>query len=87
VPVSAIVCAVVALVACGLSGAGMFVAMGAGLAAVGLGMIGFGRRRAPGPSRLLAATAIALGGLALVLAIGRYAVTLLALRQLVGALG
>ena len=85
-PVFALVCAVVALAACSLPGVALFVAMGAGLAAVGLGWIGFRRRRAPGPTRLLAATALALGGLALVLAAVRYAVTLVALAQLVGAL-
>ena len=85
-PVSALVCAVVALVACALPGAGMFVAIGAGTAAVGLGWIGFRRRWAPGPRRLLAATAIAIGGLALLLALARYTVTLVALSQLVAAL-
>ncbi len=85
-PVFALVCAVVALAACSLPGVGLFVAMGTGVASVGLGWIGFTRRRAPGPRRLLAATALALGGLALLLAAARYAVTLIALSQLVGAL-
>lgn len=85
-PVSALVCAVVALAACSLPGVGLFVAMGAGLASVGLGWIGFRRRRAPGPSRLLAATALALGGLALTFAAVRYTVTLVALSQLIGSL-
>ena len=85
-PVFALVCAVVALAACSLPGAALFVAMGAGLASVGLGWIGFGRRRASGPTRLLAATALALGGLALALAAVRYAVTLIALARLVAAL-
>ena len=86
-PVSAILCAVVALIACALPGEGMFVAIGAGIAGVGLGWIGFRRRRASGPTRLLAAAAVALAGLALALATVRYAVTLIALAQLVGALG
>lgn len=82
----ALVCAVVALAACSLPGLGLFVAMGTGLAAVGLGWIGFRRRRAAGPTRLLAVTALALGGLALTLAAVRYTVTLVALSQLVGSL-
>ncbi|HVV86595.1 MAG TPA: hypothetical protein VHE35_26235 [Kofleriaceae bacterium] len=85
-PVSALLCAVIALVACALPGSAMFVAMGTGLAGLGLGWIGFRRRRAPGPTRLLSVTAVALALLALVLAAGRYAVTLLALHRLVGAL-
>ena len=86
-PVSAILCAAIALVACALPGAAMFVAMGTGIAGVGLGWISFRRRRAPGPARLLGATAVALAGLALLLAAGRYAVTLIALSRLVDALG
>lgn len=86
-PVVAIVCAVVALVACALPGAGMFVAIGAGIAGVGLGRIGFARGHAPGPRRLLAATAMAIAGLALVLAAARYAVTLVALSRVIAALG
>ena len=80
-------CAVVALVACALPGAGMFVAMGAGIAGLGLGRLGWRRRHAPGPRRLLAAAAMAIAAVGLVLACVRYAVTLLALARLVGALG
>lgn len=86
VPVSALVCAVVALVACVLPGLGLFVAIGAGVAGVGLGWIGFARRGASGPNRLLAATALAIASLALVLAAVRYTVTLVALSQLVARL-
>jgi hypothetical protein len=87
VPVIAMLCAVVALIACALPGAGMFVAMAAGIAGVGLGRIGFARRRAPGPRRLLAAAAMAIAGLALALAAARYAVTLVALSRLIAVLG
>lgn len=86
-PTSAVVLAAIALVACALPGAGMFVAMGAGIGAVGLGWIGFRRRGAPGPRRLLAASAVAIGGLALAMAAVRYAVTLVALGRLVDLLG
>jgi hypothetical protein len=86
VPVSAIACAVLALIACCLPGVGLFVAMGAGSAGIGLGWIGFARRRAPGASRLLGAAAMAVAGLALILAAVRYTVTLMALSQLVSRL-
>jgi hypothetical protein len=87
VPLVALACAVTALVACALPGAGMFVAIGAGIAGVGLGRIGARRRQAPGARRLLAATAAAIAGLALVLALARYALTLVALSRLVELLG
>lgn len=83
----AMLCAVVALIACALPGLGMFVAMGAGIAGVGLGRIAFRRRHAPGARRLLAAAAIAIAALGLVLAGARYALTLVALSRVVGALG
>jgi hypothetical protein len=85
-PVAAMLCAVVALIACALPGVGMFVAMGAGIAGVGLGRIGFRRRHAPGPRRLLAAAAMAIAGLALLLAAARYALTLVALARVLAAL-
>lgn len=81
------VCAVLALVACALPGVGVFVAMGAGIAGIGLGWLAFARRHAPGPRRLLGAAALAIAAIALVLAAVRYTVTLLALSQLVARLG
>lgn len=86
-PTTALALAALALVACALPGAGMFVAMGAGIGAVGLGWIAFRRRHAPGPRRLLGAAAVAIGGMALALAVVRYAVTLAALARLVDLLG
>ncbi len=67
-PLSALTCALVALIACCLPGVGLFVAMGAGIAGLGLGWIGFSRRRSSGASRLLGAAAMAVAGLAVVLA-------------------
>ena len=86
-PTFALALAVIALCACALPGLALFVAMGTGLGAVGLGWLAFRRRGAPGPRRLVGVTAVAIGGLALALAAVRYAVTLVALDRLVAMLG
>ena len=69
------------------SGWGMYLAMGLGLLAVGGGLAGFRRPEAPGGARLAAASAAALGGLSVLLAVAKYALTLAAVSALVHLVG
>ncbi len=65
---------------------GMFVAMGAGIAGVGLGILGT-RRGGDGGWRLACAAATALALCGLVLALARYGLTIAALDRLVALAG
>ncbi|MDQ3367184.1 MAG: hypothetical protein M3680_17310 [Myxococcota bacterium] len=58
---------------------GAFVAIGLGIAAIGTGWVGYGRRTAPGIHRIAGAAAITLGGLALLLGAARVVLALSAL--------
>ena len=75
-----------AMIAAFLPSPGMFLAMGLGIAGIGVGWVGY-RRRAPGAPRLAGAGAITLAGLGLVLAIVRYALTLAAVDRIERLLG
>lgn len=77
--------ATVALIAVLLPAPGMFVAMGAGLAGLGLGVLG--TRRGRGGARLASAAGAALALCGLVLAVARYAITLAALDRLIALAG
>ncbi|MGE0395878.1 MAG: hypothetical protein AB7T06_04045 [Kofleriaceae bacterium] len=78
-PRLALACALGSLVAAWLPSPGLFVAIGLGLAAIGVGWVGFSRREAPGAVRLGAAAAITLGGLGFALGAVRVVLVLLAI--------
>ena len=78
----ALLCAAGAAVSAALPWPGMFVAMALGIAAIGLGVVGWRRREAPGARRLAAAAAIVLGGLGLALGALRFTLTVLAIDKL-----
>ena len=75
-----------AMIAAFLPSPGMFVAMGCGIAGIGIGGVGY-RRRAAGAPRLAGAAAITLAGLGLALALLRYALTLAAVDRIERLLG
>lgn len=77
--VGAVVCAL-------LPGAALFVGMGLGVAAVGMGLVGYRQREHAGGARLAGAAAMALGVVALVLAAARYGLILMVVRHLEGLL-
>lgn len=78
------ICAVVAAV---WAAPGPFVALGAGIAAIGTGWVAYGRREAPGMARLAAAGAITVGGVGLLLGGLRVVVALAAIRHLERMIG
>ena len=77
----ALVLGAIGLVAAFLPAPGMFVAMGLGIAGIGVGLVGY-RRRGPGAPRLAAAGAIAVAAIALALAGVRYGLTLAAVDRI-----
>ncbi|MCB9563897.1 MAG: hypothetical protein H6708_26170 [Kofleriaceae bacterium] len=83
----ALVTAAAALIAALLPAPGMFVAMGLGIAAVGLGWAGYRRRGEPGPRRVAGAAGIAVAVLALGLGGLRYGLTLAAVDRLEKLIG
>jgi hypothetical protein len=76
-----------AALAAGCRAPGQYLAMAAGIAAIGTGWVAYGRREAPGPTRLVAAGAITVGGLGLLLGALRVAIALAALGHLERVLG
>ena len=68
-----------ALLAAALPSPGLYLALGAGIGAIGTGWLGFARREAPGGSRLAAAAAITLGAMGLALGAVRVAIALVAI--------
>jgi len=78
----ALVLGTAALVAALLPAPGMFVAMALGIAGIGVGWVGYRRRGEAGAPRLAGAGAIAVAGIALGLAILRYALTLAAVDRI-----
>jgi hypothetical protein len=68
-----------AMVGAGLPSPGLYLAIGLGIAAIGIGLIAFRNRHAPGSARLAGATAIAIGALGAVLGGVRVAIVLAAL--------
>jgi hypothetical protein len=83
----ALVTALAALVAAVLPAPGMFLAMGLGISALGLGWAGYRRRDDAGPRRLAGAAGLAIAVLALGLAGVRYGLTLAAVDRLERLLG
>ena len=78
----ALVLAFAAMAAAGLPAPGLYVAIGCGIAAIGTGWLGFSRRTAPGPSRLVAAAAITVGTVGLLLGVVRVAIVLAAIDRI-----
>lgn len=76
-----------ATVAVLLPAPGMFVAMGLGIAGIGVGWIGLGRRGTPGARRLVGAGGLTIAAIALVLALVRYGLTLAAVDRIERLLG
>ncbi|MCG8424877.1 MAG: hypothetical protein MJE77_43890 [Proteobacteria bacterium] len=78
----ALAIAVVAAVFAALPSPGMFAAIGTGVLAIAVGMVGYGRNSAPARSRLCSAGAIAIGILALGFSLVRYIATVAAVGEL-----
>jgi len=74
--------AALAVIAVLLPSPGMYVGLGAGIAALGWGWVGWAERGRTGSHRLWCAAAMAVGGLGLVLGGLRIALTLLAIDHL-----
>jgi hypothetical protein len=68
-----------AVLAVSVRAPGPYLAIGLGIAAIGTGWVGYGRRAAPGMRRLAAAAAITLGAIALLLGAARVVIALAAL--------
>ncbi len=66
---------------------GQYLAIGAGLAAIGTGWVAYRRRGSPGTARLAAAAAITTGGVGLLLGALRVAIALAAIGHLERMLG
>lgn len=79
--------ALCAVVAAALPSPGLYVALGGGIAAIGVGWAGYRRAGDPGFARLAGAAAIAVGGLAGLLGALRIALVLAAIDHLAGLLG
>jgi hypothetical protein len=80
-------CALSALVAAALPSPGLFVAIGLGVAAVGVGWISYRRTADPGFRRLAGAAAVAIGTIGGVLGALRVALALAAIDHLDRMLG
>jgi hypothetical protein len=68
-----------AMVAAGVPSPGLYLAIGLGVAAIGIGLVVFRRRETPGATRLAGVTAIAIGSLGVLLGGARVAIVLAAL--------
>lgn len=79
--------ALVALIAAALPSPGLYLAVGAGIAAIGTGWVGFRAAELPGAARLIGATAVTLGGVGLLLGVVRMALVLAAISRLERMLG
>ena len=79
--------AVIALVASLAPAPGMYIAVGAGIGAIGWGWVGFGNRAAGGTLRLWSAAGMAIGAIGLLLGGLRIALTLAAIDKLERMLG
>lgn len=71
-----------ALIAVALASPGHYVAIGLGIAAIGLGRLAYRRRATPGLDRLAAAAAITVGGVGLVLGALRIVLALAAIEHI-----
>lgn len=75
------------MVAAGLPSPGLFLALGLGLAAVGLGWLAFRRKDSPGRERLGGAAAMTVGVIGCLLGAARIAMALAALDHMSRLLG
>jgi hypothetical protein len=82
----ALALAAASLVAAAVPAPGLYLAIGWGLGAIGVGWVGF-TRRGPGGPRLAAAAAVMLGGTALILGAIRVAIALAAISHVDKMLG
>ena len=71
-----------AMLAAGLPSPGLFFAIGLGIAAIGIGWLGYSRRAAPGSSRLASAAAMTVGMLGLLLGSIRVVMVLAAIDRI-----
>jgi hypothetical protein len=76
-----------AMLAAGLPFWGLYLALGLGIAAIGCGVVGWGRRQAPGALRLVSAAAITVGTMGLILGMLRFAVVIGAIDRIERMLG
>ena len=83
----ALILAFGAMAAAGLPSPGLFFAIGFGIAAIGLGWLGYSQKSAPGGRRLAGAAAITVGALGLVLGSARVVMTLIAIDRIDRMLG
>lgn len=75
----ALALAVAAVVSAGLAAPGQLVAIGCGIAAIGVGRVAYARRTASGSARLGGAAAITVGAIGLLLGVVRVAIILAAI--------
>ena len=83
----ALVLAFGAALAAGLPAPGLYLALGAGIAAIGCGIVAFGRREQPGRSRLVAAAAVTVGAIGMLLGAARVAIAIAAIGRIDSFLG
>jgi hypothetical protein len=83
----ALTLAFAAMVAAGLPAPGLYLALGLGIAAIGIGWLGFTQRTAPGGHRLASAAAITVGALGVLLGTARVVMTLVAIDRIESMLG
>lgn len=78
----ALVLAFGAMLSAGLPSPGLYLAIGLGVAAIGCGLLGFGRRDTSGAWRIAAAAAVSVGTLGLLLGTARVVMTLAAIDRI-----
>jgi hypothetical protein len=83
----ALALAVGAVAAAACRAPGQYLALGAGVAAIGTGWAAYGRREAPGAARLAAAGAVTVGGIGVLLGALRVVIALAAIGHLARVLG
>lgn len=76
-----------AMVGAGLPSPGLYLAIGLGIAAIGCGLVGFGRKATPGSARIAAAAAITVGTIGFLLGTARVVMTLAAIGRIDRLLG
>ena len=75
-----------AMAAAGLPSPGLYLASGLGIAAIGVGWLGYSRKAAPGATRLASAAAMTVGMLGLLLGSIRVVMVLAAIDRIDGLL-
>ena len=76
---AAVTCAVGAMLALWAGPWGMYIGLGLAILATGLGWVAYRRRQTPGASRLVGAGAMAAGIVALLIAVAKVSLTLMAI--------